>query len=429
MTRALIINAYSVRNAGDAAIMLATAKLVRQAGISDIAVATRYFREDEDFYARYDVKTVPPAIAFPRTSRGGDFGRAAQLLASTVAVLPLLFVYRLQPQLALSIAKLFGARGISNLMEADKVIVAGGGYMYSSRKKVSLALPHSLLTTKLATMLKKSVAMMPQSVGPLHKAVDKLAVKWGLADVSPLVVRDEWSLEECDNLFNEAKRVVLCPDVVFYGLPSPVGCQRRKDVDISSSNQGSRLRVGIVAMDWSWARASGRNGLDRYISEMTSAIQLLINKGYQVVLLGNSRMPDEGQDDFEIARQIAAPLNLSNSRSIHILNRDTDLEGLCDTISGLNVIIGTRLHSCILALIAGIPAICLAYQPKAFGTYQLMQLSHLCFDVESFTAAEVARAVDDVLSNSQKYRATIAQSIESARSAIANLYLEALRSA
>lgn len=91
MKRAVITNAYSAKNAGDAAIMLATAELLRSLGFTDIRLASRYADEDRDFYAAYGLRTVPPAIAFPVRGGMSSPARAARLLAS-MAVVSLLCV-------------------------------------------------------------------------------------------------------------------------------------------------------------------------------------------------------------------------------------------------------------------------------------------------------------------------------------------------
>ena len=63
--RALVVNAYSARNLGDAAITLSTAALLRDLGFSAVSVSSRHYDEDAAFYARHSITTVPPLISFP----------------------------------------------------------------------------------------------------------------------------------------------------------------------------------------------------------------------------------------------------------------------------------------------------------------------------------------------------------------------------
>ena len=75
--RAVIVNAYSYRNAGDAAIMISTAKLLRDLGFSSVSLSTRYMEDAED-YRKWDVEVIPPLVKFA-VRGGGRFGRALHI--------------------------------------------------------------------------------------------------------------------------------------------------------------------------------------------------------------------------------------------------------------------------------------------------------------------------------------------------------------
>jgi colanic acid/amylovoran biosynthesis protein len=61
--------------------------------------------------------------------------------------------------------------------------------------------------------------------------------------------------------------------------------------------------------------------------------------------------------------------------------------------------LGTRMHSDILAMSAGTPAVAIAYEDKTVGLMEMMDLRDLLLDIESLAAPELeavlARAWDD----------------------------------
>ncbi len=178
----------------------------------------------------------------------------------------------------------------------------------------------------------------------------------------------------------------LCPDIAFFGW------------DGERAGSESTGAVGIVAMDWTWARpVDRRDALARYIERLAQVADRVAGAGLEVRLFGHSRMPEMEQDDFEVAERVVAAA-ASPAVALAPAGATTDVTLLRDAFGELSVVIGTRLHSCIVAMSVDTPAVGLAYQPKTRGTFSLLGLDPLCFDVESFspdlvatTATELAR--------------------------------------
>jgi colanic acid/amylovoran biosynthesis protein len=256
--------------------------------------------------------------------------------------------------------------------------------------------------------------MMPQSVGPIRFTNDEKAIKFGLRRVSPIVVRDHDSLAVVEHMFPERSDIVVCPDVVFAESPST-----HKDI---SFRYGPSPRIGIVVMDWQWAHVDSEQDFNRYIGELRSLIRTLVARGNEVVLWGNSRMPEENQDDFQIAGRIIAGLHKTESNLVSVLNSTSDLDVLMKELEEIDILVGTRLHSCIFGLIAGVPSIALAYQPKAIGTYRILGLADMCFDVRTFKADDIATKIDALLKETDSARDRVVRSVTTAKHQIDILY-------
>ena len=413
-TRYLIVNAYSARNLGDAAINLATAALLRKREAATVEISGRYHRHDARFYSGYGITVAPPAVPFAPPGDGSLPLRGLQLLCGTVWVTLLLIpLFVGLPDLSESLARWSGSDGLLALFAADVLVLAGGGYLFSGSRKLNASLIHCVAITWIALATRKRVVMMPQSIGPLKGRFDRWIVRKTLARVHPIVAREQTTFAEVTELLHPTD-MRLCPDVALYGWSAPVAVAPRPT---------GRRRVGIVVMDWTWARGAGQRGLDRYCRELATLCTDLTGADVDVVLLGGSTLPELGQDDMVVAREIATLANVETGKTPALVEV-SDPESFRSLLPTLDLVVGTRLHSCLLALAGGVPAIGLGYQPKTRGTYELLGIQELHHDVEEFTAAALGRQVSAILANGSEWNDRVTHAAARARSQIEELYAE-----
>lgn len=425
MMRYLIINSFSARNAGDAAIVLATAALLRENGGATIRSATRYFEGDREYYAPHGIEVVPPLVPFaPRPVDGLGAQRVFALLVGTLAAFVIVCLSRFTSAGARRIARFLGLEGLVELLSADRVILCGGGYLFSARRALNLTLVHATVSTKLAELAGKAPLMMPQSVGPLPRRLDRALVSWAFSKIRPFVVRDEFAREEAVNVMSRrAGGIEVCPDIAFAGWPSS------RYVGPGKTWKASVRRVGIVPMDWTWARTVDRDrALDAYITKLAAVVRKLSHRGFELHLYGHSRIAEMDQDDIAVAQRIAE--RGGADANVHLnLTGAGDVTELREHFRSVAVVVGTRLHSCIIAMSAGTPAIGLAYQPKSLGTFRLLGLEGHCLDVESFEADRVAQLAAGLAGQRAAHRDDILiQRVAEAQKRIKELYTPHLRS-
>jgi polysaccharide pyruvyl transferase WcaK-like protein len=412
LTRCLIVNAYSAQNLGDAAINIATAALLRARGAAKVGISGRYHRHDKPFYSRYEISAVPPAIPFAPPGDGGVVARGIELAAGMLWAALVLIPFAIGlPQVSQMLARWSDSTGLVELLAADLVVLAGGGYIFSSSRRINASLIHSLAIVWLVLLTRKRVVMMPQSIGPMRGRFDRWMVKKTLARVHPLVVREKSGLAELTE-FVDPGDIRVCPDISLFGWSTPVDVHR---------HHADGRRIGVAVMDWTWARDAGQSELDRYCSELAALIVDMGRASVDVVLLAGSRLPDVGQDDKVVAREISHLVTLRGGDEPEILDV-SDPESFQSHVAKLDVVVGTRLHSCLLALSRGVPAIGLGYQPKTRGSYELLGINELLHDVESFTAAGLARQIHGILSHESEWRERVEDAAARARAQIGEIY-------
>jgi colanic acid/amylovoran biosynthesis protein len=176
-------------------------------------------------------------------------------------------------------------------------------------------------------------------------------------------------------------------------------------------------------MDWTWARpGTGDLDMASYRDKLAAVCEAMAREGWEVRLIGHSRIAEQSQDDTRVAQQIAQGVK---SERVTVSELGGDADRVREGFASADVVIGTRLHSCLIALEAGTPAIALVYQPKTQGTYELLGLDEYCFDVETFRAEEVT-ALASAVSDSVR-REAFAAAARGSRKKLAETYSELLR--
>ena len=122
-------------------------------------------------------------------------------------------------------------------------------------------------------------------------------------------------------------------------------------------------------------------------------------------------------DDSLFAASIIRLLTFEQQAKCTLLNKKYTLEQFLIILSKQDAYIGMRLHGAILSLLAGIPALNIAYEDKTLGIFKSLGLTEYCFSykeeviiwinkVESFVVD-----YNNYLNNVEKITKDAAQSV------------------
>jgi polysaccharide pyruvyl transferase WcaK-like protein len=364
------VNAYSYRNAGDAAIMLSTARLLTDLGATSVAVASRY--DDSAAYGAFGLDVVPPIIAFPAAGEGSGLARLSVLARGSARAMAAVITR--------------GRLGAHKLRaDYDTLVIAGGGYMYSSKRRLNMSLWHSLLSVKYGATALNRVLMMPQSIGPITRRFDQAFVSWALRGVD-VVVRETVSLG-ASRYRPRLTGVRVVDDVAFY-----------PGVTLPPRATPSKPMLRLVAMDWTWSTSVSADRFERYVQQMAVLADLAVDAGFSVVIGGHSLIREHDQDDIRVAEQIQRM-----ARRPVAVDTNADVAHLYDEYLGATVVVGTRLHSCIMALSVGTPAIGLSYQEKTVGVLAGVGHGAYVHSVDDFEPRVVMEQIEVLASTPEEH--------------------------
>jgi colanic acid/amylovoran biosynthesis protein len=368
-TKVLIINAYSHYNRGDSGIIIAMIDIIRKSFDNpDIFVMSQYHEQNIDYYEKIKVKSVPPVWDIVGTK-----GFVNKYINGVQKVL------------------FYKNQSIKHIQNADLVLSAGGGYLYSSnRGPLGIGFLNALFHIWLSKKLKKKTFLFPQSIGPLNYFVDKIVLKIVLDKIDLIYSREAITK---DLLINVNAKKELLPDIAFSLMP-----QKSTFIDENIQVSNDILNIGITVLDWRFAcKNSDFSDINQYLSKIANALRnlnLASNKKIKIYIFPQVTV-NQKDGDIEVSKILAEKIQ----GDVEIFNLD-NINGPKELIylySKMNLFIGSRMHSAIFSLAGNVPTIALAYQPKTIGTFALINMSKFVLDIKNFKEKELEEKIIQLL--------------------------------
>lgn len=252
-------------------------------------------------------------------------------------------------------------RVYKKLSKSDKVIVSAGGYIhdfYGYTKRIkTLDFIHN--------HFKIPYYIFSQSVGPFWETENFTDLKRIFRNAKHIILREKYSLNHLKNIGYEGHNITVTNDVAFY---------LTKNLAKQSTKNKTLKNIAINFRAWKYDTASKDN--------LQKAIMLcnkLIDDGYRLTFLSTCQGVAGYVDDSKFAKKIVEKLPNEKQSQCTILENKFSLNELIERLSTLDGYIGMRLHGAILSLLAGIPALNIAYEDKTIGIFSTMGIDDFCF--------------------------------------------------
>ena len=251
-------------------------------------------------------------------------------------------------------------RAVLQLYEnADLVISSAGGFLHDF-----YAIDARLEGFELAVSLGKRVVVFAQSVGPFWKARSVARVKEVFGTLHRIYLREDISLEHLMEAGICSPRIEVTADAAFL--------LRRYYRDLFVAKSGAVRRIGMCFRNWDFPGG----GMPRVREQAVRLCrELLAAPGRQIVFLSTCQGIPGYVDDSVLAKEIVGELPAALQQRCEIDDRRRNPAELIRAYSGLDAFIGMRLHSAILSLLGGTPAMALGYEDKTRGIFTQMGLA------------------------------------------------------
>lgn len=391
----LILNIFGHKNLGDAMLVESLVQLIRESdpNISITGVA-------------FDVETQKkfmPDVAWVERLAGAKGGHKlvrrfmqAYVLAilCVIAFFPRLkFIYKILPK---GQKEFFDA-----LLRSDLAISCPGGYLEDSNYAYYI----NLLQIKIPQIFGVKTILAPQSIGPIESEFGRKMLIEAISSCHAIFVREDYSYEfAVKELARSAPlsvvntKVFKSGDLAFWYNSSGPLKETSKSIESISGK-----RVGITLLKWSFPRGGNPEELERkYIDAMNWMIDDLIFHGYSVVIV-NQVADDAAYINENFKERPGMVFDLSERSPKEIL----------DVIASVDLMIASRFHSCIFAMLTSKPVVSIAYLPKSVEIMSDLGLSNFVINIEDINRENIKNIFFEVSSHAEEISKEMTERIES----------------
>lgn len=244
----------------------------------------------------------------------------------------------------------------------EKVYFVGGAYFIDTYGYGKLDLLSSFLYRS------KNVQLIGHSVGPFNSFLYKNISKILFKQCSFIGIRDMVSYKFLNQKLKMKKNISLIPDTAFAFIADLL---EKKISKIDSQN----LTIAMTVRELSPFDKVLNISQDEYNKIFLNLVKFLLSKNINIIIVSMCT-PLNGyhKDDKSVAKKI---FNSISNKNFRIIEKElSDLE-IGEIFKRCDLVIGTRLHSCILSMAVGTPAIAVYYEHKSLGVYKKLKLSNL----------------------------------------------------
>jgi polysaccharide pyruvyl transferase WcaK-like protein len=300
------------------------------------------------------------------------------------------------------------------LRGADALIIPGTGLLTDSYGLLSWG-PYSLFKWSLISkMCGCKLVFVSVGAGPIYSMLGRHFVKSALFVADYRSYRDDASMNYLKGIGFSTNSDRVYPDLVF-SLPEATLPH--------SENRGARRRVvGLGLMEYA-GRYSVSNPRSetytRYLECLVTFAQWLLANNYDIRLLIGDAC------DTPVVKEFKSLLN--GRLGIHDEQRinDDPLPSVAHFISQLaetDVVVGTRFHNVLLALLLDKPVIAISFHHKCASLMSDMGLTEYCHDINHMNAGRLIEQFQDLERDAHKLRPVIRQKVEESRKALDEQY-------
>lgn len=384
-----IPNATSPKNIGDLAMLESLISLVK----SNLKKSDIYVQSvDANLYKKTNYTVTDTLYSWSVFSTSNTLQRIFRLLSIILIYLSL--------RMKLNDLRFFPAklqRIISDYQRADTIIFVGGGYLRSNKGlKQSLNLCMQLMPFVFSKLFHAKLIVAPISFGPFaHFWQEKLSAKV-LDNFNLVSVREEISFKILKK-YNIVNLVLSSDHALLLNGNETAKKQRRSD----------HFTIGLTIR--SWGSPAQQNRLEDAIIETFENVSKMISVRIQPVVQVDA--PKYGQGDKEVTKRIVKKLRQRHSIVLPI-KTITSLSEALKIYASLDLLLGMRMHSNILAAIQGIPFIAIGYEHKTEGIAKQLVMEKYCIKSENVDTDNLYRLFLDAYRNRNYVKHTLIRSVK-----------------
>lgn len=364
MVKATIISVFGHRNKGDAAIFRSLFEHLGNAlpGVQISAVV----RQPDTEGNQYPQIQVGEQLLRSQARRKSVKG--LMMAWSALACV----LWRFWPGFGRRLLSERKRRSLELMAEADLIVSCGGGFLHDGFPGFVV----HLFELHMARALRKPVLLVSQSIGPFRRRWARRLTRRILNRCHVILPRERRSLAYLkEELGVTRPRLWLIPDLAFDSFEQEASGFGDELAYLRHLREGHTV-IGVTVRQWAFpGRGSEAWALNSLFRENLGDLlsSLIETRDVHLVFFPQAVTENfSASDDRAVARSVAE--HLGRPGDVTLLEDDFPVPRLRALIGSCHLFVGTRMHSNIFALSAGVPTLAIAYLPKTRGIMESIGL-------------------------------------------------------
>jgi len=294
-------------------------------------------------------------------------------------------------------------------MKRVDLLIVAGSHQLNDFVGGAWAFPYTLLKwALLARIAGAQVALLSVGAGPIHSRLGRQFIRWTLALACYRSFRDERSRNLVVEMGASGENLYV-PDLAFsLRIAGPVRLR-----------QASRPVVGINPLPffdrWYWYKSDEHLYLE-YVRKLAAVTEFLIDNGYDVWLF-----PTQLRADPAVIKDVRCAMREGYHSSLVNWPVQT-FDELTEGIHACRVVIATRYHGILIALLLKRPVLALAYHGKSQDLMSLLGQAHYALDATCWDVPTISDLFFEIERERDQVTERIASRLPTIRRALANQY-------
>lgn len=400
----LITNIVTL-NAGDAAILYAMIDVLRAAFAGNdiqFIVYDKHGNAPSRYYPELEFRKLL-YLSREADNRGSDLLRRFSEIRFKLGLWSIKHNAPLLPHIFLTETE---RRDVLEYKTADLIVSSGGTYLVEN-----YSLAARIFDYQLSLNLEKPLVFFTQSLGPFSDPSNRKALLPIFSDSIAILVRDEQSVRNLEDLGVSNQHIHLAADAAF--ALSDVEALKAARLPVETSPQ--KLRVAISVREWRHFKSvEPAKGMKQYIDALRESSNYLVEKhNAEITYLSTCQgMPEYWTDDSRLAQTIVDGLPETTRRSVSVDASFHQPAHLAHVLKSYDFVIATRMHMAIIALGVGKPVLPIAYEFKMQELFERLGAGRWVQDIETLSGNALIQTLDRFLEELPSIREPLFAAVE-----------------
>lgn len=268
------------------------------------------------------------------------------------------------------------------LRESRLAIVTGTGIFDDFGEK-PWNMPYALLLwTAMARLCGRPVHYVSVGAGPIVSRVNRALMIAAARLATTVSYRDPGSRDYMAEHGAARPDAGVLPDLVF-GHPVPALA--------AAAPTRAGATIGIGVMDYGgWSKGSEGDAYEPYLELLTTLVEQLIERGHPIRFM-------VGQDcDLEVVHDLIDRVSPAVATQLTI-PQIADFPALLEAAASTDLVVATRFHNVVAALMTGRPVVSLSYAPKNGELLKAVGLDGVDRAIEEADSQWALARIDDMV--------------------------------